>query len=304
MTATDPNSIRARFQDLGVWTRGAERAPYKPLLLLHVLGRYTQGSPRLISFETLDNKLRPLFVEFGPSRAKYSTVYPFWYLRNDGVWEVPGGEHARVREGKASEPTKTWPRDESIHGGVPEEIFKELKAAPEVMRDIAADLLDAHFSESLHADILAAVGLDVEWVRTESRVSRRRDPRFRARVLRVYQRRCAVCGFDARLGDALVGIEAAHIKWHQAGGPGSVPNGLALCSLHHKLFDRGAFTLTLDGRVEVSEELTGAQSTSDWVVRFHGEHLALPSRPSDRPAGDFIDWHREEVFREPGRHLG
>jgi predicted restriction endonuclease len=54
----------------------------------------------------------------------------------------------------------------------------------------------------------------------------------------------AVCGFDVRLGNILIAIEAAHIKWHQAGGPDEERNGLALCSLHHKLFDRGVFTVS------------------------------------------------------------
>jgi HNH endonuclease len=39
------------------------------------------------------------------------------------------------------------------------------------------------------------------------------------------------------------GLEAAHIKWFQARGPDVVQNGLALCSLHHKIFDLGAFTV-------------------------------------------------------------
>ena len=42
------------------------------------------------------------------------------------------------------------------------------------------------------------------------------------------------------LDQETLGIEAAHIKWHQAGGPDTEDNGLALCTLHHKRFDRGA----------------------------------------------------------------
>ena len=38
-------------------------------------------------------------------------------------------------------------------------------------------------------------------------------------------------------------MTAAHIKWFQARGQDVVPNGLALCSLHHKIFDLGAFTV-------------------------------------------------------------
>jgi predicted restriction endonuclease len=70
-----------------------------------------------------------------------------------------------------------------------------------------------------------------------------------------------------------VGVEAAHIKWHQAGGPDTSPNGIALCALHHKLFDRGMITFSEDHRVLVSENAT------------------------------HVTWHVREVFREPARAL-
>ncbi len=49
--------------------------------------------------------------------------------------------------------------------------------------------------------------------------------------LQAYQ--SVVCGFNVRIADSLVALEAAHIKWHQAGGPDMEYNGIALCSLHH-----------------------------------------------------------------------
>jgi len=51
------------------------------------------------------------------------------------------------------------------------------------------------------------------------------------------------CAWAATNGWQRLGLEAAQIKWFQARGPDVVPNGLALCSLHHKIFDLGAFTV-------------------------------------------------------------
>ena len=59
-------------------------------------------------------------------------------------------------------------------------------------------------------------------------------------MLTAYEWRCAVCGLDVRLGSVSIILEAAHIKWHQAGGPDEESNGLALGVLHHKAFDLGA----------------------------------------------------------------
>lgn len=302
VTSRRSAALRARFRDLGVWERNGIRAPYKPLLLLYTLGRYAHGAPRLIEYGRMDRDLLALFREFGPPRASYHPVYPFWYLRNDGVWEVPGTEAARVREGKSSEPTKTWLRERHIAGGLTQDLFDGVSSDPVLLRDVATDLLNAHFPETLHDEILAAVGL--EMAVGPAPVVPRRDPRFRARVLRAYQRRCAVCAFDARLGDSLVGLEAAHIQWHQAGGPPRVSNGIAMCSLHHKLFDRGAFTLTEDHRLMVSEDVSGSEATEAWVTRFHGQPLRTPSSPAQRPARVFIEWHHREVFRAPARWLG
>jgi putative restriction endonuclease len=72
-----------------------------------------------------------------------------------------------------------------------------------------------------------------------------------------------------RLGDTLVGLEAAHIKWYQAGGPDAEVNGIALCSLHHTLFDRGAFTLSDSMRIQVSERAHGSTGFQEWLMVFH-----------------------------------
>ncbi len=48
---------------------------------------------------------------------------------------------------------------------------------------------------------------------------RKREPGFRERVLRAYEHRCCVCGFDLRIGHLPAGLEAAHVQWHHVGGP-------------------------------------------------------------------------------------
>ena len=59
-----------------------------------------------------------------------------------------------------------------------------------------------------------------------------RDERFRKEVVSAYDARCAMCGLDLDL------VVAAHIL--PVAAPGSmdiVPNGIALCENHHRLFD-------------------------------------------------------------------
>src|SRR5690606_10149319 len=116
-------------------------------------------------------------------------------------------------------------------GGLVPEAYDLLRGDPVLVRETAEILVNAHFPDSIRTDVLMAVGLDeLEVIRR-----RKRDPHFREAVLIAYGYRCAVCGFDARMGRVSLAIEAAHIKWHQAGGPDRISNGLGLCVLHHKL---------------------------------------------------------------------
>ena len=98
-------------------------------------------------------------------------------------------------------------------------------------------------------------------------------------------------------------LEAAHIKWHQAGGPDEEVNGLALCSLHHKLFDRGAFTLSNELEILVSEDAHGTAGFQEWLMRFHGEKLNFPQRQIYYPNEDYTNWHVKEVFQGEYREL-
>jgi len=115
--------------------------------------------------------------------------------------------------------------------------------------------------------------------------------------------RCAVSGYDGRLGAMTVGIDAAHIMWHTSGGPDTEENGLALSALHHKLFDLGAFSITDDRRIVVSQFATGNEAFQELVIALHGRTLRNPIVREFVPRQDFLAWHRSEVFRHPARPL-
>lgn len=119
-----------------------------------------------------------------------------------------------------------------------------------------------------------------------------------------YEYRCAVCGFDVRLGSHPVGLEAAHIRWHNAGGPDVEENGLALCVLHHKLLDLGAYTLDPHGQLLVSDRTHGTDGFHGGLLRYHGRQVRLPQRPEQHPSARHLEWHAREVFKGRPRHVG
>lgn len=165
---------------------------------------------------------------------------------------------------------------------------------------LAERLLTAHFPQTLHEDILSSVGLV-----TDRQIASRtkRDPQFRNRVLVAYEYRCAVCDLDIRLGNVTVGIEAAHIKWHQAGGADTEDNGFALCSTHHKIFDLGGYTVKPDRTVLVSDRANGSSELEYTLLRHHGQRVRSPQNPAYRPAAKNLCWHKREVFKGSPRHV-
>lgn len=298
--STVTSDLAEQLARVVVWRHGEQRAPHKPLLLLLALARVQRGEPRLATFASIEEKLRRLLDEFGPPRRAQHPEQPFWRLRKDGsFWEIPDAAAflAEGGEGAEGNPRLALLRRLDVRGGFSPEVYALLRQDPNLVNRLAAQLLGEHFPESLHEAILDAVGMP--WVP----VVHRRDPEFRNAVLRIYEHRCAVCGFDARLGFADLALEAAHVQWHSHGGPDTEDNGLALCVLHHLLLDRGAIGIDAAYRVLVSQHLHGGESLVDSVLRHAGQPLRGPQPGTPHVASAYLAWHRREVFREPARQV-
>lgn len=105
---------------------------------------------------------------------------------------------------------------------------------------------------------------------------------FRARVIRAYQTRCALC----RLRHTEL-LDAAHITPDaDPEGEPLISNGLALCKLHHAAFDRFFFTVRPDYTVEVRESILAEADGPMLVVglqQIHGQPIFVPSALAHRP---------------------
>ena len=302
-----PEDLQSRFLELRTWSANGRRAPHKPLLLLWAIGRCLRGEARLAPFEEVDEALRGLLHSFGPHRNVVHPEYPFWRLQADQVWQLDRPELVDLTPSKDARPTSLMRH--GIKGGLLVSDYHALRANPGWALRVAHSLTEAHFPESYWDDILTAVGIvgvkpggsdlwsrDFEDGYVTGR-RRKRHPGFRPAVLAAYGGRCAVCEFAVQVAGRPAALDAAHIHWLKAAGPWDVRNGLALCVLHHNLFDRGAFTLTDALRVEVSARATGP-GHPDSLGRFHGERLrALPKAREHRPDDRFLQWHRTEVFQ-------
>ena len=293
----DERELTSRFLNIRMFKGDGGRAPNKPLLLLYALGELLYGKTQY-PYDTIDKVVRRLLQDFGPQRKVYHPEYPFWRLQADNIWEVTTSKEIRPNKSGDVSPNKLI--DAEAQGNFSQDIEKFLIKDQQVIKKLIAVLLEENFPETIHEDILQAIGVDLSDV---AGTKRRRCPKFRDKVLQAYEYRCAVCGFDVRIGHYPVALEAAHIKWHMAGGPESEENGIALCSLHHKLFDRGAFTLSQDKIILVSDKANGTESFQQWLMQYHGEKIRFPQREQFMPDLNFTSWHTKEVFQGTYRDI-
>ena len=290
--------IDERFDNLNQAIYKGKRAPHKPLLILIALSMYQNGHDRLIKYKEIDENLKKLLIEYGPTTKSYKPELPFYHLKNDNLWELNGNSEDKNKElDELKSANKTYFINNDISGGFKKEIYEELNN--ENIAKIASKLLNNHFPETIHEDILNDIGLKINVIK----YSRKRDPKFREEILRAYEYKCAICGFRAVLNGYYIGLDAAHIKWHQADGPDLIENGVTLCSMHHKLFDRGVFTIDDKMRICVSEKVTGTDTFNEIMVKFNGNEISKPQRPTYYPKDTYLEWHVNEVFHGPSRYI-
>jgi len=293
-----------RIAKLRTHRKGERRSPHKPLLMLLVLAKAENQGQNSFPFDEVQEPLTKLLRQFGPCSQTYHPEFPFWHLKSDGFWVVRDESSFQLKSGAS--PTKSALLRQQAHACVVQD-FWELLLHQEVFRDqMVRQLLFDFWPESLHAAIRDAVGLQSALaVEMEYRIARirKRDVAFRENVLRAYAHRCAICGFDGRIGGSLFGVEAAHVRWHAYEGLDTLSNGIALCAQHHIALDCGVITLSDGLCLRVSSDLTGGSKLEQLFYCYEGKAISRPQPGFDGITLDNIKWHRKEVFKSPERRL-
>ena len=311
-----PAAVLEAFENIRRAQSAGVYAPHKPLLILLALARVQRGEPRLVEFTQIDGLMKQLLTEFGRTGAANSRHNPFWHLATDGqgaLWDFQRPPDWHDRPAGAT-PTLGELKQRQLRAGFSQSIDDALRHAPGLLATVAARVLEAYFPATLQGDIAACLGLDlngpsslqegVPLASFPSAQRRRRDPGFRERVLRAYEHRCCVCGFSLRISHVPAGLEAAHIEWHHVGGPDTEQNGLALCALHHKLFDLGVFTVEpSEHRLVFSQHAVCDERGASGELQFHGRPIHRPQHPDLLPATNHLNWNARNVFKSPARRI-
>lgn len=279
-------------------TTSGTRAPYKPLLLLWLVGRLANGRGTAATFVEAEDEVGRLLSSHRVAVTSPSAANPFVYLASDAeLWSVctAEGDDIRAMPQRVRENSK-YLREHAIGRLAPR--FAAALADHELRDRLVGALLRGEFPETLHESILAEVGL-AQHVRLASTP---RDPKFQKVVPMAYEFRCAFCDFSALMLGEHVGLDAAHVRMHSKDGPSTIDNGILLCALHHRLFDRGALGLDEDRRILVSQQLSITDGRSNRsLLDLAGRRMRLPQSAYVPPAIEHIEWHHENLFKKPAR---
>ena len=127
----------------------------------------------------------------------------------------------------------------------------------------------------------------------ETRV-RLHQARFRGRVLPAYANQCAIC----RLKELRL-LDAAHIvRDADPSGLPLVPNGLSLCTIHHRAFDHDLVGISRDYDVHIAPRLLEEEDGPmlDLLKGAHASRIQLPARRTLQPDRELLA-QRFEQFR-------
>ena len=155
--------------------------------------------------------------------------------------------------------------------------------------------LENTMREQWRGDVFHPADLALRRQYADATVRRRLHQRvFRDRVLIAYERQCALC----RLRHPEL-LDAAHIKEDADGGEPVVPNGVAMCAIHHRAFDNHVLGIRPDYVIEVRPDVLAEHDgpTLRYALQaLHGSGLQLPRQRAARPDPVLLE-QRWERFR-------
>ena len=97
-------------------------------------------------------------------------------------------------------------------------------------------------------------------------------------------------------------LDAAHIKEDSEGGEPVVPNGVAMCAIHHRSFDKDVLTVRPDYLIEVRRDVREERDGPTLLHALqglHGEKLVLPRPRAAWPDPVLLE-ERYKRFRAAG----
>lgn len=297
-----------------------QSAPHKPLLLLSVLDRFAEGTVTENQIR-LDPGLLDLFNDYWnlvmPDGWRSNIALPFYHLSSEAFWHLlpQSGSKEVIKSGRRLRTIRQL-KDHTQGARLDDELYDLLtdKQPRDILR---TTLIESHFDESVQGRLAEQSTIHVkafEYRRMLLRQARDqvgvnedtspnvsepvRDQGFRQAIVEAYDHQCAISGIRILTTDHHTAVEAAHIKPWSVSQNDDPRNGLALSKLCHWAFEEGLLTITPEYTILTSPELTAPYNTTGILDTLDGRSPHLPKEDALRPDPEYLDWHRDERFRD------
>ncbi|MEK7813959.1 MAG: HNH endonuclease [Candidatus Desantisbacteria bacterium] len=110
---------------------------------------------------------------------------------------------------------------------------------------------------------------------------------FRKLLLKIYQSKCCICNIS--IEDVL---EAAHIKsWSDCELQEKISsnNGLLLCSLHHRLFDKRIMKITQEYKIAINlKQVKDKEPERTFILQYNNKQIQLPANIEHYPKKEYL----------------
>jgi putative restriction endonuclease len=264
---------------------------HKPLLLLLTIGKIQNGHKNQFLFDEIENELASLISKYGlKNTSRINAQYPFIYLAsNSSIWTCSKDKNELAHPDAASRKDLLGSIGSFSFG------FYNYILNPDNLFSTVKLLLDQYWPDAYHAELLNDIGIFNFSFGVPQAPKNDRGRKFVEHVLDAYERKCAVCHQSIRLGDALVGIDACHVKPIQHFGDDNVNNGIALCKIHHWALDRGAISISQEMSLLISKKLNG-NKLYDFFTSFENISLFVPRDFTFGLSKTNIEYHSKYIF--------
>ena len=297
------------------------RAPYKPILLLSVLDLIGLGIIRENSI-AFDEALLETFNLYcnriiGAERNS-GMILPFFHMRSERFWDlVPAPDMETALANTRQVDSLTQLHKLVLGARLDDDLFA-LAQHPTHRDHLKQVLIQTYFKPELQEKLLEASRIKMESfeygrelmtpssdrfkIKDEDSHQQgyhqeSRSTAFRSVVRMAYDYTCAMCGVRVLTPEGAAAVEAAHIvPWHVSHND-DPRNGMALCGLHHWVFDQGLACVDSNYRIQVSPLIHETDESTKPLVALDNEEIHKPREQYFWPARQALTWHRKRCFR-------
>ena len=297
------------------------QAPYKPILLLSIMDLIAQqviGANMIGINADLVDAFELYWIRIIGASRESNPVMPFNHMRSEGFWHLVDahGTESDLRNMDRNEIFRRI-KNQALFARLDKELFTlmQISDSRDSLRRI---LIEQYFSPEVRSTIA-----EVSYITTESfeysrnllnrsrgRFNLKESPSideiyitdvrstaFRRVIVGAYQHTCAVCRIRIVTPEGRTSVAAAHIVPWSHSHNDDPRNGIALCGLHHWVFDQGLIVITSEYTIKISPVLALEEQYTEPLLMLDGTEIFKPFDRILWPARVALRWHIDNIFR-------